>query len=347
MAVSSRNLEDTYEQRVATKCVSIVVPLCNAEQYITECIESALAQTHENIEVIVVDDGSTDNGKKVVLDIQSKDGRVKLICQKKNSGPSVARNVGLDSAIGDYVLFLDSDDCLESHTVELCLRALDAHGVDAVFFRAQAFCDGVTEELAEQFVYERPSFSDHKCIPGGTFFVSSIKERKYLASACLYLFRREVVRERFYPGILHEDNLFTTQFLVHTPGLLVTSIPMRLYRRRLRPGSIMTQQKTIRHVEGYLKVAEQLSKSPVLLQQDELSGAVASFAQEMLISAVRTAQAGKCWLDLKTRGRVLAVLSKLPFRWVSLKGLAAAVLPELFVVKDALKSLDEMTRSRV
>ena len=92
--------------------VSVIIPVYNVEQYIRECLESVCFQTLNDIEILVVNDGTKDRSIEVIEDLIAADGRIRLI-NKKNGGLSSARNAGIDSASGEYVLFLDSDDYLD------------------------------------------------------------------------------------------------------------------------------------------------------------------------------------------------------------------------------------------
>jgi glycosyltransferase involved in cell wall biosynthesis len=105
------------------KLVSIIVPLYNAENYLAVCLDSILTQSYPNIEVILVDDGSTDNSKALCEDYAKKDSRIRVIHQK-NSGPSTARNKGMKVATGDYIQFADSDDFLDHEMVERLVGAM-------------------------------------------------------------------------------------------------------------------------------------------------------------------------------------------------------------------------------
>lgn len=91
--------------------VSIVIPVYNVEKYLDKCIKSVLKQSHENLEIIMVDDGSTDNSGKIADSYLEKDSRIKVI-HKKNEKVSAARNTGIDAATGEYVCFADADDYL-------------------------------------------------------------------------------------------------------------------------------------------------------------------------------------------------------------------------------------------
>ena len=100
--------------------ISVIVPVYNVEKYINRCIESVLAQTYRNFELILVDDGSPDNCGAICDDYASKDRRIRVI-HKENGGVSSARNAGLDSAGGDYILFVDSDDYITPEHIELLI----------------------------------------------------------------------------------------------------------------------------------------------------------------------------------------------------------------------------------
>ncbi|MCR5464815.1 MAG: glycosyltransferase [Bacteroidales bacterium] len=110
--------------------ISIVIPIYNAAPFIKRCVESALAQTIENVEVICVDDCSSDNSGEIVESIV--DPRLKVIVFPQNHGVSAARNAGLETARGDYVYFLDSDDWLDPDYLEVMWRMAEIHGEDIV-----------------------------------------------------------------------------------------------------------------------------------------------------------------------------------------------------------------------
>ncbi len=97
--------------------VSVIVPVYNVEKYLEECIESLINQTLTDIEIICINDGSTDNSLKILEELQKKDNRIKIINQK-NSGVSSARNNGIENATGEYIGFVDSDDWIDSDYYE-------------------------------------------------------------------------------------------------------------------------------------------------------------------------------------------------------------------------------------
>lgn len=111
--------------------VSIIIPIYNTEKYIYECLDSLINQSYSHIEIIVVDDGSTDNSLCVLKELSAKDSRLKVFSQP-NQGVSAARNLALSKAIGTYVMFVDADDWIDPHTIEECLQAIG--DADVCFF---------------------------------------------------------------------------------------------------------------------------------------------------------------------------------------------------------------------
>lgn len=113
------------------KKVSIIVPLYNSEKTIEKCINSITKQTYKNIEIIIVNDGSTDDSQKIIEQLEKKDIRIKTLNQQ-NSGVSVARNNGITNSTGDYIMFIDSDDWIDDNCVEKLVKTINEKKVDAV-----------------------------------------------------------------------------------------------------------------------------------------------------------------------------------------------------------------------
>jgi len=121
------NIVNTYQG----KLVTIVVPMYNAESYIEICLRSLIEQTYKNIEIIVVDDGSTDNSRNICKDFANLDLRIKILHQN-NHGVSYARNVGIAHSLGEFITFADADDWLESDAIETMVRLLVINNTDCV-----------------------------------------------------------------------------------------------------------------------------------------------------------------------------------------------------------------------
>lgn len=112
--------------------VSVIVPVYNKEKELKRCLLSIITQTYKNLEIIVVDDGSTDESYKIYTKFASKDNRIKII-RKKNEGVDCARHEGIKKASGDYITFVDSDDYLHDKAIELLIEALKIHDADVSF----------------------------------------------------------------------------------------------------------------------------------------------------------------------------------------------------------------------
>ena len=111
--------------------ISVLVAIYNVEKFLSQCINSILAQTYTNLEIILVDDGSTDTSGEICDKYATKDSRIKVI-HKKNGGLVSARNAGLDAASGKYIGFVDGDDWIEPQTYQTALELLQQHQVDLV-----------------------------------------------------------------------------------------------------------------------------------------------------------------------------------------------------------------------
>lgn len=112
--------------------VSVIVPVYNTSLYLRKCIDSIISQTYKNLEIILVDDGSTDSSVQIIKEYMERDGRISLI-EQENAGPSIARNRALDICTGDAIFFMDSDDYIDEECIEILVNQLDEN-TDAVIY---------------------------------------------------------------------------------------------------------------------------------------------------------------------------------------------------------------------
>jgi len=130
--------------------VSVIVPIYNVEKYLSKCINSILIQTHKNLEIILVDDGSLDNSGKIADEYIGKDNRIKVI-HKSNAGVSSARNTGIEAATGDYICFSDADDLLELDYVEYMLNLIVEGDAD-VSYTSGMFTTYHKEQIVKDYI---------------------------------------------------------------------------------------------------------------------------------------------------------------------------------------------------
>lgn len=200
--------------------VSVVIPVYNVEAYIRECLDSVLAQTHRNLEVILSDDGSTDGSGKICDEYAAADARVRVI-HAPNGGMSVSRNRALAATTGDCVFFVDSDDVIHPRAVECLSRELSEHDADVAWSAYTHVRDGLSDacdrviyvsgsEAAELFLYQHGTFA--RGIGG-------------------VLMRRDVPGGiRFREGIRYEDLEFLALFLARAGKVAACHAPLYFYR---------------------------------------------------------------------------------------------------------------------
>ena len=219
--------------------ISVIIPVYNVEQYLKQCVDSVLAQTYQNIEIILVDDGSTDSSDVICDQYKNTDNRIKVIHQK-NAGLSEARNHGFDSATGEYVYFLDSDDWIEKDTLSSLMQKAHETNVDIVFFDSKSFEDSEKGyQIPQRYIRKH----DYSTDEGLTVFEQMQKNKEFHSAVPLLFFRKSFLDKSnicFYPGILYEDMLFTFEAL--TKAEKVVQCKEAFYQRRYRSCSI-TQSK--------------------------------------------------------------------------------------------------------
>ena len=126
--------------------ISVIIPVYNVENYLSECLDSIINQSLNDIEIICINDGSTDNSLKILQDYEKRDNRIRVINQK-NSGLGATRNVGLSLSEGKYVYFMDSDDYLELSTLEELYHLAETNSLDIVLFKLINFYDETGEKF--------------------------------------------------------------------------------------------------------------------------------------------------------------------------------------------------------
>ena len=243
--------------------VSFVVPVYNVERYLSECVESILAQTFRDVEIILVDDGSTDSSGAMCDDYQKRDARVRVV-HKPNGGLSDARNAGLDVAQGDFVFFVDSDDRLREDAAELLVDAAERENADFVFFNALAFRDDAPDVYTSKEYVRKRGYASKS---GAALARELMIFDEYKPSACVVFFRRKFLennRLRFKKAIYHEDELFS--YRAYISAEKVAFLPEALYYRRVREGSIMTSANLAKRFRSMLTIFREISGDSVAPQ---------------------------------------------------------------------------------
>ncbi len=186
--------------------VSIIIPIYNTRKYLDKCVQSVIGQSYKNIEIILVNDGSPDDSIVVCKKYANEDCRIRIV-DKQNGGLSSARNAGLDVCTGQYVMFLDSDDYLETDAVQHLMQYAGNHnGIVSMKMKA---VDEVYNPI-EKYINtgDATTYKSDE-------FLKEILQRKKSCSVCDKIFYKDLlVERRFEEGILNEDFLFLSYILI-------------------------------------------------------------------------------------------------------------------------------------
>ena len=240
--------------------VSIVIPVYNVEKYIDECMNSAINQTLKEIEIIAINDGSTDSSLEKLKYYEQKYDFVKIINQE-NKGVSRARNLGLEAAKGEFIYFLDSDDYIELDSIEYCYNIAKKNSLDILTFDAKSFED--SEYKGKKLIedYDRSRKLKSIVMKGEDFYNYAKKYRGYTTPIWLNLYRRSFLIDNklyFYEGIIHEDELHTFKSILLASAVMY--IPKQFFNRRVRSNSIMTSKITYKNAHSMYIVSEEAYK---------------------------------------------------------------------------------------
>ena len=226
--------------------ISVIVPVYNVEKYLEECINSIINQTYKNLEIILVDDGATDNSGKMCDEFAKKDNRIKVI-HKNNGGLSDARNAGIEIATGEYIQFVDSDDYIDFDMIELLYKNAKKYDTDI--------------SMCSHYI-----LTEEECTPEGTGElniynrVQVLKEilldEKVRSYAWNKLFAKELFKEiRFPKGKVFEDILTIPKLFDKAKKVVLDDQPKYYYRQR--KGSILhvqTKELRLSYINSALEI---------------------------------------------------------------------------------------------
>lgn len=245
--------------------VSIIVPVYNVENYIERCIDSLINQTLIEIEIILVDDGSTDDSGNICDRYETMDDRIKVI-HKKNEGQGLSRNKGLDIATGKYVIFLDSDDYYELDTCESLFNKMESVNADMCSFGYEIDSpkgDIVRVPIIKEDVYENQRVSTEFVLH---FFGDDPSDDNLRGfSSCMSCFKLDIIKEHniYFPSereILTEDTVFCLEYLKYARKVITVSKVYYHYCQKedsfsqgFRADRMEKTKKMVSILEGYAK----------------------------------------------------------------------------------------------
>lgn len=210
--------------------ISVIIPVYNVEPYLKRCVDSVLAQTYANLEIILVDDGSPDNCGQICDEYSLADTRIKVVHQE-NCGLSAARNTGLRHAAGDYIGFVDSDDIIDKEMYAVLYAAMEEN--EANIAVCQYLCFDREEDI------KPGSAGKTSCSTNIEVLHNYFTPRCGQAAVCVNkLYRRHLFDDiEFPPGLIHEDEFVTHRLIYRAQR--IANIEREMYYYRQTPGSIM------------------------------------------------------------------------------------------------------------
>lgn len=243
--------------------ISIIIPMYNTSKFIKQTVESILAQTYSNFEVIIVDDGSTDNGAEVVKALMPKDSRIKYIYQS-NQGVSAARNNAIENSQGEYLAFLDSDDLWLPNKLKKQVNRIISTGMDACYCGYQYFCDDIRGKTFPKRYFE------------GKILLEVIKEKVSVWTSTVVVKRSIVINNSitFKSGLnWAEDMDFFYRLLYKCEFCCVKEI-LALYRQR--PNSLSVSSDRLPEIQLWKDFAKwiQTAQSDITYNKQAIDKAI-------------------------------------------------------------------------
>ena len=274
--------------------ISIIIPVYNVEDYLPQCIDSILIQSYKNIEIILVDDGSTDASGRICDDYAKSDNRICVI-HTKNGGQSRARNIGIDSAKGEYITFVDADDTITTDYIATLFTLLKAHNADVAMATHDSF-----GRLSRQL------FAPATIITDGIGATERMLYQCFFDSCMVCkIFKRDIlVKFKHTENIIYEDLELLSRILPAVDKVVWSKKIIYHYRKRIDSSIMSFSTKQF----DALKVTEMIEERaknqyPMLMKaarERRLSANFNIFSRLAVNGLSNSAEADACWLNIKS-----------------------------------------------
>ncbi len=309
-----RNIQSSYKYNMSSRggekpLVSVIISVFNSEDYLEECLDSVIAQDQVPIEIICVNDGSTDRSLEILNGYAQKDSRIR-ICSQENLGLSAARNAGLTLASGKYTCFIDSDDMYAPGTIEALTSRMERDNLDILFFGGENFSDD--GEWETNLNYKR--YGEYDGVFRGTELIKlQLEYEEYRPTACMHMQKRAFLEENdlwFENGILHEDVSFTYICLMRASRS--GCVRENYYLRRIHNDSIMQRPQTFWNCYGYfvnfLKMNKEFNSAHFVDEKEQCASEEVAYRCCYLAKAIL--------LDIgPVKGQAYRLLPEVEQRW--------------------------------
>lgn len=238
--------------------VSVIIPIYNTGEYLCQALDSICNQTLHELEIILINDGSTDNSQSIIEEYALKDNRIQWLTQP-NQQQGVARNNGLLLARGKYIYFMDSDDLLERTTLQHCYNICERDQLNFVTFDAETLIESNNTTIPLYTYCRKNIIEEDKLWNGMELLDYQLNHNIFYVAPWLFFTSYEFLQKYFsgFPvGIIHEDHVFAMQIMLNAKRIRYIAQPF--FKRRIRPDSTMTTTFSMRNIEGYTSVCTQI-----------------------------------------------------------------------------------------
>lgn len=230
--------------------LSIIVPIYNVKDYLEECMDSLLKITNISKQIICIEDVSTDGTNELLKKKYGSMPYVEILTNKKNSGLAYSRNVGLEQSIGEYIMFVDSDDVINSDVIEKFLIKMKNENLDILYFDVKEIFD---DDIIENIVNRRLRTGEYKLDTGTAVFDRMVKNGEMFGCVWDGIYRNEFLKLndlKFLKGTLHEDIPFTFKAILNANRVNVIKEVGYFYRQR--KNSILHQSNYLKRTQGLI-----------------------------------------------------------------------------------------------
>ena len=232
--------------------ITIVVPIYNVEKYLKQCLESLISQTYKNIEIILINDGSTDGSKKICEEFAKKDTRI-IVINQKNSGLSAARNTGINNANGKYITFVDADDYVSNYYIEKLYNAIKKQKSQI------AQCDIQKVDSNGKFIkkmgYEQETIKTYK-----DMIIDMMNDMHWIENVVVgnKIYEIGLFKNIKFPlNKIHEDEFVTYKLYYLTKKISIVNESLYYYRQT--NNSIMEKKYKIKNLDGLEAIKERMN----------------------------------------------------------------------------------------
>lgn len=238
--------------------ISVIIPIYNVENYLSTCIDSVLKQRDVNMEIILVNDGSTDKSKEIALKYSSSYKNISLI-EQKNLGPSAARNAGIVKAKGKYIYFIDSDDFLVDNVMFDMFNIAENNNADLCFFSLNKY---LIDDNGQEHIIPSVAIPNMTFQSGKEAYLFLMNTKNYFTGVVIQLVKKDILLNndiKFIDGIYHEDHEYTFKILMNAKKTICSNLVIYNYRKR--SNSIMTSDiKNGERFVGFSKTYHEMIK---------------------------------------------------------------------------------------